>query len=72
MDELNAMKKSGVKDVSTKEAGLLLGCTSRTIRNMIARKSIKATMYKIDPNTEKGVLRIPLSEIERVIKNRSQ
>lgn len=57
------------ESLSTEEAAQLLGCTARTVRNMIERGTIKATLKKIDPTVEKGVYRIPKSEIERIQKD---
>jgi excisionase family DNA binding protein len=54
---------------STKEAADRLQVSERTIRNMIKRRSIRA--YKIDP-TSKSVLRIPRSEIDRILQERKE
>lgn len=54
--------------ITTDEAAEILGCSPRTVRNMIIRRTIKAQLVKIDPTVEKGVYRIPLSEIERIQK----
>lgn len=53
-------------EVTTEEAAVLLRCTSRTVRNMIERKSIIARMEKIDPSVGKGVYKIKMSEIKRI------
>jgi hypothetical protein len=55
-----------VTEVTSEVAAKILSCTARTIRNMIVRGSIKARMEKIDPNVEKGVYKIPISEIKRI------
>jgi hypothetical protein len=59
-------KPKYVTELTSEEAAEILDCTARTIRNMIVRGSIKARMEKIDPNVEKGVYKIPVSEIKRI------
>jgi hypothetical protein len=60
------MKETKEIELTSEEAAEILNCTARTIRNMIVRGSITARMEKIDPNVEKGVYKIPVSEIERI------
>jgi excisionase family DNA binding protein len=57
-----------IQTYSTKQAAQALGCSERTIRDMIQRGSIHAE--KIDP-TSKSVYSISKAEIERIIKLRS-
>lgn len=61
--------KDKIEEVTTEEAAVLLGCTARTIRNMIARGTFSARMEKIDPTVEKGVYKIPLSEVMKIKKD---
>lgn len=56
------------EEVTTEEAARMLKCSPRTIRNMIVRGTIKARMERVDPTTDKGVYKIPISEIERIKK----
>ena len=54
------------QEVTTEQAAELLACSPRTIRNLITRRTISARMVIIDPTKEKGVYKIPLSEIKRI------
>jgi excisionase family DNA binding protein len=57
-----------IQEITTEEAAGMLKCSPRTIRNMIHRGTIKARMEKVDPSVEKGVYKIPITEIQRIQK----
>lgn len=54
-------------EYTTAEAAMIVGCTPRTIRNMIERGTIKFRIERFDP-TVKGVYKIPKTEIDRILK----
>lgn len=54
--------------ISTREAADLLGCSEKTVRNMIARGSLQAS--KLDPQA-KSVYRISRADVEKIIKARA-
>ena len=60
-----------ITEVTTQQAAELLNCSPRTIRNMIARGTLRARMVKIDPTVEKGVYLIPYKQIDDILKKNS-
>jgi excisionase family DNA binding protein len=54
--------------ISTREAAEMLGCSEKTVRNMITRGSLKAS--KIDPQS-KSVYKIQRSDVESILKVRA-
>ena len=55
--------------ISTREAAEMLGCSDKTVRNMIARGSLTAS--KLDPEV-KSVYRIPRVQVEKILKVRAR
>jgi len=58
--------------VTTAEAAQMLNCSPRTIRYMIDRGTLTATLEKVDPTVERGVYKIPKDQIEKLIKLQKQ
>lgn len=61
-----------MEEITTEKAAVILNCSSRTIRNMIQRGSLKARLKRIDPNTRKGVYLIQKKEVMKLLEKQNR
>lgn len=57
-------------EMTTEQAAEILGCSPRTIRNMILRGTLTARLDKADPTVEKGRYLIPSTQVYAILKDK--